>query len=147
MADSIREQVIAAAVTAIDTAITGATVYRSRASALAANQLPAVVVSPVQDAPSDRDTSLCWLSWDLELTVDVVVATDPPDQAADALVQLAHAAMMGGDRDLGVAGVTDVAPSRPTEFMADNSGTITGVTRSYFAIRYRTQHADLTVAP
>jgi hypothetical protein len=145
MTASIREQAIAAAVALIDAATT-TPVYRSRAAAFATAQLPAIVVSPTRDTPSDRDTSLCWQSWDLQLAVDVVVATEPPDQAADPLVQSVHAAMMGGSRDLGVDGITDVAPIS-TEFMVENSGTITGVTRMVYAVRYRTRHADLTIGP
>lgn len=145
MADSIREQIIAAAVTAIDTA-TSTPVYRTRTAALAADQLPAVVVSPLRDNPSDRDGSSCWTDWDLTLAVDVVVAGDPPDKEADALVQLAHAALMAEPRTLGISGVTDVAVVG-VEFMADPSGAVTGVTRSTYSIRYRTAPADLAVAP
>lgn len=142
---SIRETIIAAAVTAIDAAVTPA-VYRSRTAALTAGQLPAVVVSPLRDTPSDTDSSLCWLNWEMEIAVDVVVAADPPDQAADALVQAAHGALMAGTRTLGINAVTDVGVGN-VEFMAEAGGTISGITRCLFLIRYRTQHANLAVAP
>lgn len=144
-ASLIRELVIAAAVAAVD-AVTSTVVHRSRTAAFAADQLPAIVISPLRDAPSESATSVEWMAWDLTLAVDVVVAADPPDQAADQMVQLAHAALMAEPNTLGVAGVTDIAPSG-VEFMADPSGAVTGVTRSIYSIRYRTAAANLTVAP
>lgn len=145
MAASIREQIIAAAVAVIDAA-TSTPVYRTRTAALAADQLPAIVVSPLRDIPNDRDDTNCWTAWELMLAVDVVVAGDPPDQAAGELVGVCHAALMAAARDLGVDGVTDVVPSS-TELLSDSSGAVTGVTRMTVAVRYRTQQADLAAVP
>lgn len=143
---TIRETIIAAAVTAIETAVAPVTVYRSRSEALRPGQLPAVVVRPLSDTPSERDGSLCWLSWELILAVDVIVGQDPPDQIADPMVEDIHAAIMAGDQSLGISGVTDVT-ARPVEFAAENQGDVTGMTRLLYGIRYRTRYADLTVAP
>jgi hypothetical protein len=145
MADSVREQVIAAAVTAIDTAVSAAAVYRSREAALATDQLPAVVVSPLNDTPSDRATSLCWLDWTFSLAVDVVTG-DEMDKAADPILQLIHAALMGGTRDLGLAAVHEIMPG-PVTFSAANREQPVGLVRAIYTISYRTRHADLTVAP
>ena len=141
MTASIRETIIAAAVAAVDAA-TAVTVYRSRAALLSVGQLPAIVISPVRDTPAERDGSLCWQSWDLELSVDVVVAAEPPDQVADPLVQLIHAALMGGARNLGIDAVTDIAPLS-SSFMAADQGGATGFTRCPFIVRYRTRQDDL----
>lgn len=145
MADSIREQIIAAAFSLIDAATT-TTVYRSRVAALSSGQLPAIVVSPIRDTPGDREGALCWTDWELTLAVDVVVAADPPELAADQLTQLAHAALMAEPRTLGIGAVTDINPT-DVEFMQEPSGTVTGVTRSTYSVSYRTKQADLTVAP
>jgi hypothetical protein len=145
MTYSIRETIIAAAVAAIDSAV-DVNVYRSRTTAFAAGQLPAVVVSPASDTPIDQGGSLCWADWNLTIMVDVVVAEDPPDQAADELHQLAHAALMAAPRSLGISSVIDIQP-QSVQFMAENSGALTGATRTAYLIRYRTRQDDLAVAP
>lgn len=145
MPASIREQIIAAAVARIDAAI-DAPVYRSRVAALAAGQLPAVVVSPEADTPGGRDDAPWWIEWELALSVDVLVAVAPPDQEASALVGLCHAALLQPPAGLGVAGVTDVVAA-PVEFLAEPSGEATGVTRLALLVRYRTQPADLAAVP
>jgi hypothetical protein len=145
MADSVREQIIQAAVIAIDAAVSTATVYRSREAALATDQLPAVVVAPLNDTPSERATSLCWLDWAFQLAVDVVTG-DELDKAADPILQAAHAALMGGTRDLGLAAVHEIMPG-PVSFSASNREQPVGLVRAVFTISYRTKHGDLTVAP
>ena len=144
MSDSIREQIIAAADTAIKAAL-AVPVYRSRAKALAANQLPAVVVSPVRDSPQDG-TSINWQAWELELMIEVVVNSEPQDKAADPIIQLIHSTLMAEPRTLGIAAVTDIQP-RPVEFMVEHQGTIIPMNRLGYVIRYRTAEANLAVAP
>lgn len=145
MANSIREQIIQAAITAIDAAVVGITVYRSREAALAAAQLPAVVISPFNDSPSERGTSLCWLDWTFTLAVDIL-AGDALDATADPTLCLVHAAIMGQNRTLGLSAVHDVMPSL-VEFSASNREQPVGLVRCAYVIRYRTSHNDLTTAP
>jgi hypothetical protein len=146
MVASIREEVILAAqATITQTAPAGVTVYRSREAALAVGQLPAVVISPLTDVPSERGSSLCWLNWTLSLAVDVVTG-DALDAAADPILQLVHAALMDGDRALGVTAVHDIIPG-PVEFAAANKEQPVGLVRAVYVIQYRTKHADLTESP
>jgi hypothetical protein len=142
---SIREQIISALVTAIEDESGMPTVYRSRSTALAVNQLPAVVVSPVRDVPGEG-TSLCWQAWELEIMVEVVVNTEPQDQAADPIMIGVHSALMEGDRTLGISAVTDVQP-RQVDFMVEHQGHIIPMNRMSYVVSYRTQHEDLTTAP
>ena len=54
MADTRRELILARIKTNLDSA-TGATVYRSRTEPLARGEVPAIIVEPVQDQPSDTN--------------------------------------------------------------------------------------------
>jgi hypothetical protein len=146
MATSIREQIILAAVARITAdAPPGVVVYRSREAALAVGQLPAVVMAPLRDIPSESSTSLCWLSWTFTLAVDVVTG-EGLDTAADPIIQAIHGAMMATDRTLGLSAVHDVTPG-PVEFSASNREQPAGLARVSYEIKYRTRHADITVAP
>lgn len=144
MTDSIRETIIATVVDDLDTALS-VSVYRSRAAALAASQLPAVIVSPVRDSPGEG-TSLCWQQWELDLMIEVVVNTEPADKAADPIIQLIHSTLMAEPRTLGIGAVTDIQP-RVAEFMVEHQGQIIPMNRMGYVVRYRTAEADLTVAP
>ena len=144
MADSIREQILQIVAAAIAAEVTPPVqVYRSRVAALRSSQLPAVIVSPVRDVPEEGN--LHWQDRDLTIMVDVVTG-EGLDTAADPWIQAVHEVMMDGERDLGLAAVTDVQPG-PTEFMADRAGELTGVARMQWIVRYRTSHASLAVGP
>ena len=60
MASSIRELILQQIVSLVDAATT-TPVYRSRDAALASSQLPAIVITPIQDSPADERGSICWL--------------------------------------------------------------------------------------
>jgi hypothetical protein len=144
MTDSIREQIISAVFSSLDAAL-AVPVYRSRSTALAANQLPAVVLSPVRDTPQDG-TSINWQAWELEIMIEVVVNAEPQDKAADPIIQLIHSALMAAPRTLGIAAVTDIQP-RTVEFMFEHQASIIPMNRMSYAVSYRTAEADLAVAP
>lgn len=139
---TIREQIIAAAESAITAAVAPVTVYRSRSEAFRPGQLPAVVIRPESDTPSDRDSNLCRCTWTLALQVDVIVAAAPPCQVADPIVAQVHAALMA-DEAMGLSqyGV-DVAPAA-CEWSDEHQGELTGMTRCRFVVRYRTSWGDL----
>lgn len=145
MSSSVREAIIQAAVTAIQTAGVGATVYRSREAALATEQLPAVIVSPFNDSPSARETSLCWLDWTFTLAVDILTGDDL-DATADPILCRVHAAIMGQSRTLGLSAVHDIKPSL-VEFSASNREQPVGLVRCAYVVHYRTRHNDLTTSP
>ena len=134
---TIREQILAAAVTAIETAVAPVTVYRSRSEAFRPGQLPAVVLRPESDVPGDRDSTLCWCPWSLTMVVDVVVAAAPPCQVADPIVEDVHAALMAAE-DLGLPqfGV-DISPGA-CEWSDEHQGELVGMTRCRWVVRYRT---------
>jgi hypothetical protein len=145
MAASIRETIILAAKARIEAEVSGIIVYRSREAALSTSQLPAIVLSPVTDTPVASNSSLCWLNWTLDLAVDVITG-EGLDSSADIVVQEVHAAMVGTNRTLGLAAVSDVVPG-PVVFVASNREQPVGVVRCSFDIKYRTRHGDLTAAP
>lgn len=143
MANSIRETIIQAAVTAIDAA-TDADVHRSRVEAFRPEQLPAVVVMPITDQPQGQvGRGFCHFDWNLRLAVDVLVAGGESDAVADPIVQKVHSAMLASGRDLGVNGVLTVRPEQVTWDMA-NRGESVGVVRCAYSIEYRTAIADLS---
>jgi hypothetical protein len=132
-------------ITTVITAAVDVPVYRSRDAALASTQLPAVVVTPLQDDPSESGGTVCWIDWTLTVAVDVVVGAGV-DQAAHPLRAAAHAAIMA-DRELApVPGVMDLKAG-PTIYRMQNVGGEHAFLRSTFTVMYRTRHDDLTVAP
>jgi hypothetical protein len=120
-------------------------VYRSRDAALTTDQLPCIVITPLQDAPAEDGGTVCWIDWTLTLAVDVVVGAGV-DSAAHPIRGEVHGAIMA-DRELKpTPGVMDVKVG-PTQYRMQNTGGEHAFLRSLFTISYRTRHDDLTVAP
>lgn len=120
-------------------------VYRSRDAALSEGQLPAVVVLPLDDIPSDDNGSICWMNWTFTVAVDIVVG-EGMDSVANTYRAAAYAAIMA-NRDLSpTPGVIDVMPA-PVSYKLDNHIADLAFVRAPFVIKYRTKHDDLTVAP
>lgn len=147
---TIREQIIAAAMTAIGDALAAsglsAGLYRSRSEAFRPGQLPAIVVRPESDTPGDRDGTLCWCPWTMVMAVDVVVNEAPPCQAADPFADLIHRALLADGEDLGLPAYSvDIAPG-PTEWTDENNGEVIGLTTQRFVVRYRTSWPDLALS-
>ena len=144
MADAICERILQRLVEVVDAAVL-APVYRSRDAALASSQLPAVVITPLQDDPAEEGGTICWIDWTLTVAVDVVVGAGV-EQVAHPIRAAAHAAVMA-NRDLSpVPGVMDVRPGT-TVYRMQNTGGEHAFLRSSFTVSYRTRHDDLTVAP
>lgn len=139
---TIREQIIAAAVSAITTDVAPITVYRSRSEAFRPGQLPAVVVRPESDTPGERDGTLCWCPWRLSLIVDVIVGVAPPCQVADPIVDDVHRALMAAESGALAGLIEDLSPA-PVEFSDEHQGELAGLTRMRFTVRYRTSWGDL----
>lgn len=125
-------------------------VFRSRAEAFRAEQLPAVVVMPISDQPQlDVGRGIHYTSWSLTVAVEVLLIGGvptlgiPPDQLADGTVQLIHAAMMSNGRDLDVTGVLAVNPGL-TQWEVVNSGDLAGLVRCQYVVDYRTLTGDLS---
>lgn len=139
----------------IETIITRAVVipvYRSRDAALSEGQLPAIVILPLLDVPTETNASICWLDWRLSVAIDILVG-DGKDAAAHPYRAAVHSAIMA-DRDFGpVPGVMDVRPVT-VQYQMDNRVRIVSrgesdiaFVRCPFDIEYRTRHDDLTVTP
>lgn len=144
MADAVPELILQHLEMIVSAAV-AIPVYRSRDAALAERQLPAIVMLPLDDVPSEDSGSVCWLNWEFSVAFDVVVG-DGKDSAAHPYRAAIHNAVMS-DRELtGAPGVTDVA-LRPVTYQMDSRVTELAFVRVAFVIRYRTRHDDLTVAP
>jgi len=130
---------------AITTALTGTTgvgtrIYRSRVTALARQESPAIVIEPISDT-AEQNTALPRLDWSLTVRIAVVVRGDVPDQLADATVQSLHAKVMA-DLTLGSYAI-DVQP-QSVNFELIDADQPAGVISCDFLVRYRTLVADLT---
>jgi hypothetical protein len=130
---------------AITTALTGTTgvgtrIYRSRVTALARQESPAIVIEPISDT-AEQNTALPRLDWSLTVRIAVVVRGDVPDQLADATVESLHAKVMA---DLTLGGYAiDVQP-QSVNFELIDADQPAGVISCDFLVRYRTLVADLT---
>lgn len=132
---------------AITTALTGTTgvgtrIYRSRVTALARQESPAIVIEPISDT-AEQNTALPRLDWSFTVRIAVVVRGDVPDQLADATVESLHAKVMA---DLTLGGYAiDVQP-QSVNFELIDADQPAGVISCDFLVRYRTLVADLTTA-
>lgn len=131
---SRRETILARIVTALaGTTGVGSRIYRSRVEPLARGESPALVVEPVSDSAT-QDT-LGTLVWTMTVRVAVIVRSNVPDQAADAIITDVHAKLMG-DATLG-GYVIDMLPTT-TAFELLEADQPAGVVSAEFAVTYRT---------
>ena len=137
---SKRETILARIVTALaGTTGVGSRIYRSRVEPLARGESPAIVVEPVSDSAS-QDT-LDTLVWTMTVRVAVIVRSNVPDQAADAIITDVHAKLMG-DATLG-GYVIDMLPTT-TAFELLEADQPAGVVSAEFAVTYRTSLNSLS---
>jgi hypothetical protein len=138
-----RERILRAITTALaGTTGVGTRIYRSRVTALARQESPAIVIEPISDT-AEQNTALPRLDWSLTVRIAVVVRGDVPDQLADATVESLHAKVMA---DLTLGGYAiDVQPVAVTFELID-ADQPAGVISCDFLVRYRTLVADLTTA-
>ncbi|NDD44823.1 MAG: hypothetical protein EBZ29_10470 [Synechococcaceae bacterium WB9_4xC_028] len=137
--ESILNQI---ATTLAHTAGISGRIYRSRVSALARAESPAMVVEPVRD-DAEQNTSLPTLDWSLTVRVAVIVRSSVPDQAADAIVEDMHSRLM---TDLTVGGYAiDVQPDT-VNFELVEADQPAGVISCSYIVRYRTAVGDLTTS-
>ena len=139
MADTRRELILARIKTDLD-AISGATVYRSRVEPLARGEVPAVIVEPVSDQPTDTNF-YDKLDWVLRVRVTTLVRAGVPDDVSDTYTQQVHALLMADQTLNGYA--LDMTPDR-TEISLFEADVPLGVIAQDFLIRYRTSRANLT---
>ena len=137
--ESILNQI---ATTLAPTAGISGRIYRSRVSALARAESPAMVVEPIRD-DVEQNTSLPTLDWTVTVRVAVIVRSLVPDQAADAIVEDMHSRIMA---DLTVGGYAiDVQPDA-VSFDLVEADQPAGVISCNYLVRYRTAVDDLTTS-
>lgn len=136
-----RERILRAIATALaGTTGVGTRIYRSRVTALARQESPAIVIEPVSDTAA-QNTALPTLDWSLTVRIAVVVRGEIPDQQADATVESMHAKIMA---DLTLGGYAiDVQPDS-VNFELIDADQPAGVISCDYLVRYRTLVADLT---
>lgn len=141
MANTLREGILAAAASILTAAgVASGHVYRSRAEALARDELPAVVVKPGAEQVTNDTRGLALRRF--QIKVEIHARGTPADSVADPVAAAAHAALMA-DQTLGskVARLVEEEMTEP-EF-ADGDDTAVMVTLIYAAI-YATPTADTT---
>ena len=139
MADTRRELILTRIKSNLD-AISGATVYRSRVEPLARGEVPAVIVEPVNDQPTDTNF-FDKLDWSMRVRVTTLVRAAVPDDSADTYLQQVHSLIMADNTLSGYA--LDVTPDR-TDFELYEADVPLAVISQDFLVRYRTSRTDLT---
>lgn len=139
---SVRENILAAIVAALGTApAIGATVHRSRVTALGRGESPAIIVEPVND--QSQQATVPKLDWALQVRVAVIARGDAPDQVADPYVANVHKKIMA---DMTLGGLCyDVQPLGVTFDLVDADNSV-GVVSMTFQVLYRTGLQDVTVS-
>lgn len=135
-----RERILQAVVTALTgTEEVGNRIYRSRVEPFARGESPAIVVEPIADQ-AEQNTSLPTLDWSLAVRVAIIVRATVPDQAADPIIESAHAKIMA---DLTLGGYAiDVQPKQ-VGFELIEADQPAGVITMDYLVRYRTAVASL----
>lgn len=141
MADTRRELILARMKSNLDSAI-GATVYRSRVEPLARGEVPAIIIEPVNDQPTDTNF-FDKLDWTLRVRVTTFVRADIPDDSSDTFTQQVHSLLMADQTCNGNA--LDLTPDR-TDFNMYEADVPLGVISQDFLVRYRSSRTDLTSA-
>jgi hypothetical protein len=136
-----REQILAQiATTLASTAGVSGRVYRSRVTALARAESPAVIVEPTTDT-CQQNTSLPKLDWTMRVRVIVTVRSSNPYTDADPVIESMHSLLMA---DLTLGGLAiDIQPVI-TNFDFFDADQPAGVFSCDYEVLYRTQVADLT---
>jgi hypothetical protein len=142
--NSIREQILLAALEALRPAVEslGASLHRSPAVALSREQCPALVVFPESEAITERANDRVTR----ELTVRVVAlarAVPPidPETQADALLTAAHAALMANGNLGGLAlGIRE----QDCEWEVEDADAVAAAIPARYRITYRTLANDLS---
>ncbi|MDT3708170.1 MAG: hypothetical protein ROZ09_15215 [Thiobacillus sp.] len=111
---SLRENAVAAvAAKLVAGGVASGRVYRSRQDALAADELPAVVVEPLSESASEE--VLRMLDRTLTVRLSVFGKSTPGDAALDATIAAAEAALLA-DRTLGLGSDVQVSSSIETSW-------------------------------
>lgn len=120
--------------------VAGGRIFRSRSNALAANELPAIVLRAGNEAVDNSQRTISVRNFDVEL--EIVVRGEPADQLADPVIAAASAAILA-DQSLGNTVYRVVESSIGAPELADGNGT-TGLVRVTYTATYATRLNDNT---
>lgn len=135
-----REQILAqiASTLSTTTGVNGR-VYRSRATAVARGESPAIIIEPVTDT-AQQLTSLPKLDWTMRVRVVVVTRSSAPYTDADSVIESMHSLLMS---DLTLNGYAiDIQPVL-TSFDFVDADQPAGVFANEYEVKYRTSVASL----
>jgi len=136
-----RETVIAAVIAKLTAAgVASGRIFRSRSYALAANELPAIVIRAGNESVDNNQRTISIRTFDVEL--EIVVRGEPADQLADPVIAEASAAILA-DQSLGNTIYRIVESSIGAPELADGNGT-TGLVRVTYTATYATRLNDNT---
>lgn len=135
-----REQILSQiATTLASTAGVSGRVYRSRATAVARGESPAIIIEPATDT-AQQVTSLPKLDWTMRVRIVVVTRSSTPYTDADSVIESMHSLLMS---DLTLNGYAiDVQPVL-TSFDFVDADQPAGVFSNEYDVRYRTSVGDL----
>lgn len=139
---SKRESILAQIKSTLDgTSGVSGRVYRSRATALARAESPAIIIEPVSDS-CQQTLSLPKLDWTLRVMIVVTVRSDDPYTDADSVIESLHSLLMD---DLTLNGhAIDVQPML-VNFDFFDADKPAGVFSCEYEVKYRTSVTDLSV--
>lgn len=116
--------------TLVNAGVASGNCYRSRQEQLPA--LPAVVINPSRETAEEQFIGV--MDAELDVDVEIYANGDTPDNAADATLAAAHAALMA-DLSLGVADA-QIVPRRSVDWQFENYDNARVTAR--YTVRFRT---------
>lgn len=115
-------------------------IFRSRTNAIAASELPAIVLRAGAESVDNSQRTLSIRNFDIEL--EIIVHGEPADQLADPVIAEASAAILA-DQSLGGAVYRVVESGISAPELADGNGT-TAMVRVTYTATYATRINDNT---
>ena len=103
--------------------------------------MPAIIIEPVSDQPSEAFINK--LQWSLRVRVTVLVRAGVPDDASDTYSQQVHDLIMTDTSINGYA--LDIDPDR-VDFSLYEADVPLGVVSMDYLVKYRSDRVDLTSA-
>jgi len=136
-----RETILAAVIAKLTAAnVAAGRIFRSRSNALAAAELPAIVLRAGNESVDNDGRTISVRHFDIEL--EIVVRGEPADQLADPIIAAASAAILA-DQSLGNTIYRIVESSIGAPELADGNGT-TGLVRVTYTATYATRSNENT---
>tara|TARA_B100001250_G_scaffold50111_1_gene39181 strand:+ start:1088 stop:1516 length:429 start_codon:yes stop_codon:yes gene_type:complete len=137
-----REQIIAALKTQLaGTTGVGTRIFRSRPEAFKRADTPSIVIEPVADQPTIRNSNYLGLNWTLTVRVVVITRGNIPDNIADPTIESMHPKLVNDPTLGGLA--LDVRPSS-TSFEFLEADQPAGIIMCEYEVDYRSSYNNLS---